>query len=147
VSAPNVGTRRVLGELEQQFPGVWVLIGGLIVYLLPAEAGQTTIRVNADAFILIRVKVLTSGARQVSNWLVDHGLPLEGANIFEQGHRFSADVVSIDVQPPGGLGVWAERRTIGKNVAPEAEAGGICYRASHPRIVGCQTGERVSLLR
>ena len=34
IISPNVDTWRILGELQVEFPAGWVLIGGLMVYLL-----------------------------------------------------------------------------------------------------------------
>ncbi len=130
VSSPNDETWRVLGALEHRFPGGWVLIGGLMVYLLGAEAGLTPVRVTADADVLVRVKVLTAGSREISAWLVESGLEFEGANAFEQGSRFSREGVSIDVLIPGGTGPRVERRTIGQNVAIEAAGGPGLLRAA-----------------
>jgi len=40
VRSPSVETWHLLGGLHDAFPSGWVLIGGLMVYLLAAEAGQ-----------------------------------------------------------------------------------------------------------
>lgn len=129
VVSPNLATWQLLKDLAEAFPGGWVLIGGLMVYLLGAEAGQTPTRVTADADILVRVKVLTSGTRDISKWLVESGLTFEGANAFEQGHRFSSGGVSVDVLVPGGIGQRAERRTVGQNVATEVVGGSALLHA------------------
>jgi len=123
VASPNGDTWQLLGRLEGRFPGGWVLIGGLMVYLLGAEAGHVPVRVTADADLLVRVKVLTAGSREIAAWLVESGLEFEGANAFEQGSRFSRDGVSIDLLIPRGAGRRIERRTIGQNVAVEAVGG------------------------
>lgn len=113
----------MLGQLEENFTGGWVLIGGLMVYLLGAEAGQSPKRVTVDADVLVRARVLTTGTRDISAWLVKHGLEFEGANALDQGHRFSGGGVSVDVLLPGGIGERAERRTVGQNVTVEVVGG------------------------
>jgi hypothetical protein len=147
VSSPNSSTWLVLGDLADAFPAGWVLIGGLMVYLLGAEAGQTPVRVTADADILVRVKVLTAGTREISKWLVDRGLGFEGANAFEQGHRFSAEGVSVDVLVPGGIGERAERRTVAENVAAEVVGGSALLQAGELVSVVLDDGHMMNVPR
>ena len=123
VHSPDAETWHVLGDLYEAFPSGWVLIGGLMVYLLAAEAGQEPTRATADADVLVRAKVLTKGTIRIAAWLDQHGLEFEGASAMEIGHRFTRDDVSIDLLVQNHLGERAERRTIGQNVAPQAVCG------------------------
>ena len=68
VRSPSAETWHLLGGLQDAFPSGWVLIGGLMVYLLAAEAGQTPTRVTADADVLVRVKVLANGTIRIAVW-------------------------------------------------------------------------------
>lgn len=123
VHSPDSETWQVLGDLYEAFPSGWVLIGGLMVYLLAAEAGQEPTRATADADVLVRAKVLTKGTIRIATWLDQHGLEFEGASAMEVGHRFTRDGVSVDLLVQNHLGERAERRTIGQNVAPRAVGG------------------------
>ena len=123
VRSPDAETWHVLGDLYEAFPSGWVLIGGLMVYLLAAEAGQEPTRATADADVLVRAKVLMKGTIRIAAWLDQHGLEFEGASAMEVGHRFTRDDVSIDLLVQNHLGERAERRTIGQNVAPQAVGG------------------------
>ena len=123
VHSPAAETWHVLGDLYEAFPSGWVLIGGLMVYPLAAEAGQEPTRATADADVLVRAKVLMNGTMRIAGWLDQHGLEFEGASAMEVGHRFTRDGVSIDLLVQNHLGERAERRTIGQNVAPKAVGG------------------------
>ena len=123
MKSPGTETWHLLGALQQAFPSGWVLIGGLMVYLLAAEAGQQPTRVTADADVLVRVKVLAKGTIRIAGWLQESGIDFEGASAMEIGHRFSAGSVSVDLLVQDHLGERAERRTVGQNVAPRAVGG------------------------
>ena len=123
VRSPSAETWHLLGGLQDAFPSGWVLIGGLMVYLLAAEAGQTPTRVTADADVLVRVKVLANGTIRIAEWLRESGIEFEGASAMEVGHRFSEGPVSVDLLVQDHLGERAERRTVGQNVAPRAVGG------------------------
>jgi len=123
VRSPNAETWHVLGDLQEAFPSGWVLIGGLMVYLLAAEAGQEPTRATTDADVLVRAKVLMRGTVRIAQWLQERGLELEGASAMEVGQRFSKDGVSVDLLVQNHLGERAERRTVGQNVAPRAVGG------------------------
>lgn len=123
VRSPGAETWYLLGALQEAFPSGWVLIGGLMVYLLAAEAGQQPTRVTTDADVLVRAKVLSNGTIRISEWLVQNGIEFEGATAMEVGHRFSRDLISVDLLVQSHLGERAERRTVGQNVAPEAVGG------------------------
>ena len=69
VRSPSAETWHLLGGLQDAFPSGWVLIGGLMVYLLAAEAGQTPTRVTADADVLVAVKVFANGTIRIAEWL------------------------------------------------------------------------------
>lgn len=119
---------------------------GLMVYLHGAESGQTMRRVTTDADILIRVKVIHDGTRQVATWLQERGLEFEGASAMEIGHRFSGGGISVDVLVQGHLGVRAERRTVGQNRAPEAPGGTALQAAGEVVPIITSTGGLVQYL-
>ena len=123
VGSPGSETWHLLGALQEAFPSGWVLIGGLMVYLLAAEAGQQPMRVTSDADVLVRVKMLTNGTIRIAEWLQESGIEFEGASAMEIGHRFSEGSISVDLLVQGHLGERAERRTVGQNVAPRAVGG------------------------
>ncbi|MCZ7532827.1 MAG: hypothetical protein M5U23_05405 [Acidimicrobiia bacterium] len=147
VTSPNDATWALLGNLYEDFPSGWLLIGGLMVYLHGAESGQTMRRVTTDADILIRVKVIHDGTRQVATWLQERGLEFEGASAMEIGHRFSGGGISVDVLVQGHLGVRAERRTVGQNRAPEAPGGTALQAAGEVVPIITSTGGLVRVPR
>lgn len=53
-----------VGELVEQLPGEWVLIGGLMVQLHPLEHGVLDVRATADIDILAQLAGRTAHDRR-----------------------------------------------------------------------------------
>jgi len=120
---PNPDIWELLDRLEREMPGAWVLVGGLMVLLHGLEAGQLPVRETTDADVLVNVRLRPNGTYDLSSWLVDSGLVFEGSSTTGTGHRFSNDIVSVDVLAPDHLGERADTRTVPPSRTVQIPAG------------------------
>lgn len=120
---PNPRIWELLARIETELPGTWVLVGGLMVLLHGLEAGRLPLRETTDADMLVNVRLRPSGTRDLSAWLLDAGLHFEGSSTTGTGHRFSNDVVTVDVLAPDNLGKRADTRTIPPSKTVQIPAG------------------------
>lgn len=113
----------LLDRLEQAMPGIWVLVGGLMVLLHGLEAGHLPTRETTDADTLVNVRLRPNGTQDLSSWLLAAGLEFEGSSVGGTGHRFSNSTVSIDVLAPDHLGERANTRTVPPSRTVQIPAG------------------------
>jgi len=113
----------LLTQIEIDLPGTWVLVGGLMVLLHGLEAGQVPRRETTDADTLVNVRLRPRGTRDFSAWLINAGLEFEGSSVTGVGHRFSNEVVTVDVLAPDNLGERADTRTIPPSRTVQIPAG------------------------
>jgi len=109
---PSPDIWELLDRLEREMPGTWVLVGGLMVLLHGLEAGELPVRETTDADVLVNVRLRPNGTYDLSSWLLGAGLAFEGSSATGTGHRFSSNMVSVDVLAPDHLGERANIRTV-----------------------------------
>jgi len=107
---PQVWT--LLGAIETQMAGSWVLVGGQMVLLHGLEAGQLPVRETTDADALVNVRLVPRGTSALAQTLVDLDLTLDGYGPDGIGHRFVGRGVSIDILAPDNLGKRADLTTV-----------------------------------
>jgi hypothetical protein len=105
----------LLFDLCEEAPGVWCLIGGLMVALHGLEHGRTDARPSADGDVLVDIRAEPTALRRVAALLVAKSLRLDPG---PDGllHRFKgtvdSDEISIDVLAPDNVGSRADLTTI-----------------------------------
>lgn len=94
---------RSLGELAEQLPGEWLLIGGLMVQLHALEHGVTQVRATSDIDILGQARpqwTLTA----LHETLEQLGFELVGPDLDGYAHRYrNKDDLIVDVLSPEGI--------------------------------------------
>lgn len=120
---PNPSVWELLTQIEIDMPATWVLVGGLMVLLHGLEAGHLPLRETTDADALVNVRLRPRGTRDLSAWLLDAGLEFEGSSVSGTGHRFSNDVVTVDVLAPDNLGARADTQTVPPSRTVQIPAG------------------------
>ncbi|MEN8235677.1 MAG: hypothetical protein ABFR89_12235 [Actinomycetota bacterium] len=120
---PNPSVWELLSQIEFDLRGTWVLVGGLMVLLHGLEAGHLPRRETADADALVNVRLRPRATRDLSEWLLDAGLEFEGSSVTGTGHRFSNEVVTVDVLAPDNLGERADTRTVPPHHTVQIPAG------------------------
>lgn len=130
-----------LGRLAEEFPGGWVLVGGQMVLLLGLEQGELPQRETDDADALVRVKVLPAGTSQLSAFLEDQGVMLDGVSPGGIGHRFRGEGLTVDVLAPDNIGTRADLTTI--RPARTVEVPGGTRLLSSPRRCPVRVAEQV----
>jgi hypothetical protein len=94
---------RSVGELAEQLPGEWLLIGGLMVQLHALERGITQVRATSDIDILGQARpqwTLTA----LHETLEKLGFELVGPDLDGYAHRYrNEDDLIVDVLSPEGI--------------------------------------------
>lgn len=91
-----------VGELVEQLPGQWVLIGGLMVQLHALEHGVTDVRPTGDIDVLGQARP-QSALRSIDTALRDEGFDLVGPDLDGYAHRYERDGLIVDVLAPDGI--------------------------------------------
>lgn len=106
----------LLFDLEESLPGVWCLIGGLMVALHGLEHDRYDWRPSADADVLVNIRADPAALRRIAEFLTTPPRSLKG----DPGpdgilHRFirhaGAEKIVIDVLAPDNLGRRADLTT------------------------------------
>lgn len=104
----------LLLELSDELPGVWCLIGGLMVALHGLEHGRTDARPTADGDVLVDIRADPAALRRVAEFLTARSLrPDPGPDGLL--HRFrctiGSDEISVDLLAPDNVGARADLTT------------------------------------
>lgn len=103
-----------LYALSETYTDGWTLIGAQMVALHGWEGGRQAPRPSQDFDVLVNVRLLTHGTRDVSRFLIDRRYEPEiSAN--GMAHLFRRGEAEIDVLAPDGLGRRADLRTVPPN--------------------------------
>lgn len=99
-------------EIAAHMSRGWTLIGAQMVALHALEHGRTPMRTSADVDVLLDLRTVPRGTRQMSQLLVEKGFRLLTATPDGRGHRFVRGTVLVDVLAPDGLGERADLSTL-----------------------------------
>ncbi|MGH2379478.1 MAG: hypothetical protein ACRD2Z_10975 [Thermoanaerobaculia bacterium] len=99
-------------DLARHRPDGWTLIGAQMVVLHGLERGRLLPRLTADADVLVDVRLVASGIREVSSDLVGAGFELSDPDPFGVAHRFRRGKATLDVLAPDGLGKRSDLTTV-----------------------------------
>jgi hypothetical protein len=144
VDSESVPMWRLLDDIEQTFPGSWVLVGGQMVLLHGLEHGVAPDRETIDADALVDVRLVPDGTARVADYLESRGLELAGIGAGGEGHRFVGEGVLVDVLAPDNLGRRAVLTTIPPARTVEVPAGSRLLRDPHRVPVDC--GDRIATI-
>jgi len=94
---------RSVGQLAQQLPGEWLLIGGLMVQLHALEHGHTHVRATRDIDILAQARP-PGALTALHEKLGSLGFELVGPDLEGYAHRYrNEDGLIVDVLSPEGI--------------------------------------------
>ena len=102
---------RSLLELTDEHPEGWTLIGAQMVFLHALERGAEPPRFSTDLDLVVDIRHEPKGLRNMVRTLERLGYQLEGVSSSGIGHRFTRDMVAIDILAPDGVGKRADVRT------------------------------------
>lgn len=91
-----------VGDLVQQLPQRWVLIGGLMVQLHALEHGVLDVRLTGDIDVLGQARPQGT-LRSIDTALRSNGFEMVGPDPDGYGHRYDRDGLIVDVLAPDGI--------------------------------------------
>jgi hypothetical protein len=137
-------------ELTEHSPGEWTLIGGLMVFVLALENGETPPRLSTDIDVLVNARIVSNSIPKFVRELEQRGFELAGISADNVAHRYHRRGISVDVLSPEGVGSRANLSTTSSGHTVQVPGGSQALDRTEllPIVFGVTTGyiPRPSLL-